>query len=198
MAAAQDRAGEGGPLFSVKIEGAEQVKQILAGRAQRALDIRPALEVIADLLQAQTVENIRTRGGSLAERWLPLADSTVLARKNRWGYYRREQGTGVNSRTPLVWSGGMAKSFQKGEQHHVRTISVQSMEWGSVHPVIGFHNSRQPRKKIPFRPMLGFRDEAQKRVLTREPIDMWMGGMPVGQIRAEAFARSGLAFRRAV
>lgn len=195
------RAARGGSAFgkqiSVSIQGVEEVVEAIDQRTRRALNLRPALIVIADLLQAQTAENVRTRGGTLAERWPPLAASTVLARQNRWGYYRKAPGAGVNSRTPLVWTGGMAKSFQEGGRFHVRKIGATSMEWGSSHPIIAYHNSRAPRKKIPFRPMLGFRDDGQKRVLTVEPLKMWMAGMPEAQVRAEAFARTGLVFRRA-
>jgi hypothetical protein len=184
--------------IKVTILGADEVIDKIEGLARRAMDLQPGLEVVADLLQAQTAENIRTRGGGLAERWRPLAEGTVKARRERWGYYgRNAPGAGVSMTTPLMWTGGMARSFQVGGEHHVRSITSQTMEWGSTHPIIAFHNSRAPRTKIPFRPMLGFRDDAQKRVLTVEPVRMWMSGMPQAQIRAEAFARSGLAFRRA-
>lgn len=195
---AAPKKGGSRPLFTVTIDGAEQVRTVIQGRMMRAMDLRPSLNVVADLLQAQTAENIRTRGGGLAERWKPLAASTVRARRERWGYYgRNAPGAGVAMTTPLVWTGGMAGSFRAGGKHHVRRIQAQSMEWGSSHPIIAFHNSREPRSKIPFRPMLGFRDEGQKRVLTVEPVRMWMAGMSEAQIRAEAFGRSGLAFRRA-
>lgn len=183
--------------ISVTIQGTERVVSNLKAVAARAKNVRPALQIVADLLQALAAEAVRTRGGVIGHRWAPLAPSTVKARQRGYGYYAQAPGAGVNSRTPLVWTGGMIHSFVKGDPYNVRRITSTSLEWGSSHPIVGYHNSRAPRFVIPFRPILGFSGEAQKRTITVEPLEMWMRGVGVPGIRATAFGRSGLVFRRA-
>lgn len=184
--------------FRIRFEGLEETVREFRAMADRAEDARPAFEIISDLLQAHTAETVRTRGGRIGERWKPLTGRTVEARRRRWGYYRRTPTTGVGPKSPpLVWTGGMVGSFQKGRKHHVRSIRRGGMEWGSKHPILPFHQSERPRKVIPHRPILGFRTPGQRTVIVAEPLRMWLAGLGPARIRAEAFARTGLAFRRA-
>jgi hypothetical protein len=168
---------------AVEVSGVPATVERIAGIEARAADCSPALAVVADLLEAQVDRAFTSRGASIGRPWPPLAASTLKARARRWGYYGRVAPRGATT-IPLDWSGRLRTGFAQGSGDHVRQIGATTLRWGSLVPYAGY---LQPRF-----PMLGFRDVNQANAILREPVRLWVQGVPAGALATVARARAGL------
>ena len=179
--------------LTARIDGLEEVVKNLGGLAERAADLRPAFEIVADLLEAQVAAQFATEGARAGEPWRPLAPRTQLQRLRHTGSYRRGGALAAGPAGPiLTWTGRLRLSFAQGSGEHVREITADSLTWGSRVPYAGYHQSTLPRKKLPRRPMVAFRDVFQQREIAFQPVRLWLQGVPTGSIRAVMLSRLGL------
>jgi len=179
---------------SVDIEGIRQVTDRVAGLATRLANLQPAFQIIADLLEAQVARQFATEGAWAGVPWRPLAPSTVQARLRHTGSYRAGgQQLAAGATGPiLTWTGRLRLSFAQGSPDHVREISDDGLRWGSRVPYAGYHQSTLPRRKLPRRPIVAFRDANQQREIAFQPLRLWLQGVPEGAIRSVMSARLGL------
>lgn len=180
---------------TIRVTGIDAVKERIGAIEKRAEDPRPALSIVADLLEAHVAEVFASGGTQAGAAWAPLAPSTVLARRRRWGYYgTRQSAGGVGPSSPvLVWSGRLRRSFARGGVAHIRRITSSSLTWGSGVLYGVFHQSKAPRSVLPRRAPLEFKDDFQRREIMFQPIRLWLQGLPAGAIRATQGQRLGLA-----
>jgi hypothetical protein len=86
----------------------------------------PVFSIIAeDVLEPVVRRQFETEGeAELGERWQELAPSTLRHRPP----------------TPILQiSGGLMRSFQKGDAEHVEEISARKLIWGSASPLALYH-----------------------------------------------------------
>ena len=180
----------GAPVaVSLQTAGFGAVLDRLAGLESRLASPEPALEIVADLLEAHVAKTFDTEGAEAGARWAPLAASTVRARTRRTGYYRLAPSMGAGPTGPiLTWTGRGRRSFARGGTGHVRQISASGLTWGSTVDYLRFHQFGARRRVI-----LGFRDAFQQRELVFQPLRLWLQGVPAGAIRTVMGARTGLA-----
>jgi len=173
------------------ITGLEEIVETIGGIHDRARDPSPALHVVANLLEAHVQRNFATQGTQGGHPWPPLASSTVQARTKRWGYYRRwAPAAGVTAVAPvLVWHGRLQRSFARGGVAHIRIVSPSGLTWGSGVVYGIYHQSTQPRSRLPRRPPIAFRDDFQQREILFQPIRLYLQGVPPGAIETTMRAR---------
>lgn len=177
--------------FFVSIEGEVELKRRLAKVRDAALDLKPAFRVVAANLRAHAREQFDTSGAAGGRPWAPLTPTTIGLRNHyrkyggkAWGRYYGRKASGGSR--PLVASGGLRKSFVEKGPKHVETIGAESMEWGSKHPlahlVVKGSKTRGKAPPLKARPVIAFRDDAQRRELTVEPISRYLGEAAEGRI----------------
>ena len=179
--------------IAIEVTGVEEVVERIGGIADRVGKLRPAFEVVADLLEGHVAKTFATQGSRIGQAWQALAVSTVRARTNRTGYYGLRGPSGAGPAGPVLqWSGRLLRSFRRGGVAHFRRVSDTGLIWGSGVRYGVFHQSKAPRSRLPRRPMLGFRDEFQRREVLFQPIRMYLQGVEPGAIRAVMGPRLGL------
>lgn len=105
-------------------------------------DLSHPMAVIADNLRAFEQRVFDTEGQALnGERWKALEDSTVKARKNRWGYYKKTgRGAEGPSRRILHWRLALRDSLtQKKDANHIEEISRTGLVFGTKDPKAKYH-----------------------------------------------------------
>jgi len=118
------------------------VQKTLSNLTKEIRDFRRPLDTLGvDLLQFYGGEVFTTQGGAINQSWKRLADSTLLARARRSGYYR--QAPASNAQT-LVWTGRMQKGFKK-------EVSTTKLRIFNPVPYFKYH---QKGGKAPKRAML--------------------------------------------
>jgi hypothetical protein len=153
---------------TVDVEGLTEVNRILRRMGDRAVNLRPAFERIADNLEGHVGQIFRSRGAHIRKRWRPLRASTLFMRRQRWGYYKREPGPRPST---LRWTGRLASSFRQGSPDHTRRISRTNLVWGSRDERAPKHH--QGGGVLPKRTLIGFVDDQQDRVVV-QPMLRWI------------------------
>jgi hypothetical protein len=180
-------------VASMTLEGTGAILAKFGGIAERLQHPEPALNIVADLLEAHVALNFATAGARVGRPWAPLAPSTVRARTRRWGYYRRAPGAGaLPGGPPLRWTGDLAASFRQGSPLHIRAVTATSLTWGSDDPRAKYHQSTAPRHRLPRRPPIAFASDFQQREIAFTPLRLWLQGVPAGAIASVTRARLGL------
>lgn len=179
-------------VAALSITGFAPVMERIAGLESRLADPVPAFEITAELLELHVARQWATQGRQGGTPWPPLADSTAKMRQHRLGYYRLQPTGGAGPRRPiLVWTGRSRASFTKGHPEHIREISPSGLTWGSSVPWLKYHQSTQPRTRLPRRPPIAFRDDFQLREICFQPMRLWLQGVAPGAIRTVMLARLG-------
>lgn len=172
------------------LNGVEEILERIGGIEARAQDLRPALEVTANLLELHVARTFATEGAHSGHPWPPLAASTVRARTKRWGYYRRWAPVNAGPTGPVLqWHGRLARSFQRGGVAHIRVVSPSGLTWGSGVAYGIYHQSTRPRKRLPRRAPIAFRDDFQRREIMFQPVRLWLQGVPANAIETTLRAR---------
>lgn len=180
--------------LTITVTGVEEIIEMIGGIEERINDLGPAFAVTADLLEAHVQATFETQGSRIGRAWQALAPKTVRARAERWGYYGVRAPREAGPAGPILhWSRRLRRSFQRGGVGHYRILSESSLIWGSGVRYAKYHQSRLPRAKIPYRPMLGFRDEFQRREILFQPVRMHLQGVPPGTIKTVIAPRIGLS-----
>ena len=180
-------------VAALSLDGVDQVIATFGGMADRLAHPEPAFAIIADNLELHVAQQFATQGERVGQPWAPLAASTVRARTQRWGYYRRPPTGNAGPGSPILrWTGDLAASFRQGSPLHIRTITPTSLTWGSADPKAIYHQSTLPRRRLPRRPPIAFASEFQEREIAFTPLRLWLQGVPAGAIATVTRARLGL------
>ena len=168
-------------IVDIQLDGIEQALERVGALAERAAHMAPAFTIVAELLELHVGQTFATQGARIGKPWTELARRTQIARGltgRRSGYYAQWSPTrGVTPTGPvLVWHGRLRGSFARGGVGHIRQVSDSGLIWGSGIRYARFHRFT--------RPMLGFRDEFQRREVLFQPLRLWLQGVPEGAIRA--------------
>ena len=166
------------------LNGVDEILERIAGLEARARDLRPALEITANLLELHVARTFATEGAASGHPWPPLAESTVRARTKRWGYYRHwAPMAGASGAGPILqWHGRLSRSFRRGGVAHIRVVSPSGLTWGSGVAYGIYHQSTRPRSRLPRRAPIAFRDDFQRREIVFQPVRLWLQGVPPGAI----------------
>ena len=130
------------------IEGERQLSRRLRGIGDEVKDWKPAFrEAGKELVQVFSNDVFASRGRAVGESWAPLAPAT-LAEKEAQGYPSQ----------PLVRTGEMKNSFQ------AQPLSQSLTLWNATE-YFKYHQSNQPRSKLPRRVMMKLGEEQREIVV---------------------------------
>lgn len=130
------------------IEGDKQISRVLIGMASNLRDYTQPLSQSASLLKHTfSVDVFNTQGAAIGEKWQRLSPYTV-AQKARQGM----------PDTPLIASGNMRASFQTAVTTTQATVSNSA-------PYFGYHQSKEPRSKLPRRVMMKLTNDLKEQVV---------------------------------
>jgi phage gpG-like protein len=123
--------------LSWTIEGEQQLSRVLLGMESSMQDYSYPFRQSADFLKDTfAVDVFNTEGGAIGERWAPLSPATIAAKA------RAYQQT-----APLIGTGNMRASFA------TEVSKDQAMVYNTA-SYFKYHQSNQPRSKLPRRVMM--------------------------------------------
>lgn len=99
-------------MFELQVDGDIQLARNLSLLDNRIADVKGFFNDALQLVEKRTDSIFKKNGQNVqkAPKWKkPLADSTNLARKNRWGYYKKPKEKGGMMR----WTGNLQKNRTK-------------------------------------------------------------------------------------
>lgn len=130
------------------IEGETVLLRKLQGVEQEFKDWTPEFRKVGNMLAKTFKDNFQSEGGMLGKPWQPLAAKT-LREKRRLGY----------PDDILVRTGKMRDSFRS--EANATFVDI----WNEM-PYFVYHQSNQPRKKLPRRIMMRL-DEQRKQAIVK-------------------------------
>jgi len=137
------------------IEGEEQLVRNLRIISDEIKDWTPAFKQASDKLKGIFEDDVfRTQGGAIQENWQPLKP-TYLAQKVKKGY----------PSDPLIKTGLMKSSFETEVRKDSAIIS-------NVSPYFKYHQSKEPRSKLPRRIMMKL-GNPQKEIVVKIFHEYW-------------------------
>jgi phage gpG-like protein len=137
-----------GLTLSFSIEGETALLRKLEGVEQEMKNWYPEFRKTGDMLQKTFRDNFDTEGSMLGKPWQPLAVTTVT-KKARHGY----------PPDVLVRTGKMKNAFRS--QPNTTYVEIDNPT-----PYFVYHQSRQPRQKLPRRIMMHL-DEKRKQMIVK-------------------------------
>ena len=130
------------------VEGQTELSRVLLGVASDLKDYSQPFRQSANMLVRQfSKEVFATQGAALGERWKRLSPYTV-SQKARLGF------TGG----PLVRTGQMQRSFQS-------IVSSDQAVVRNTAPYFPYHQSNQPRSKLPRRVMMKLTQNSKAEII---------------------------------
>ena len=154
------------------LDGLRILDRQLDGLEARIADARPAWPRVLEIFQRMARETFDSEGASNAGRkWPELRPATI----------RQREREGFPGRHPILQrTGSLMRSVT---QQTSDTILVQTPTYfavGSAHPVIVYHQSLRPRKKLPRRAVVDFTTDQRHELL--RPLSQYFRGLdPVGR-----------------
>lgn len=140
----------GGFKLEWKMEGTTELSRVLQGMKTKLKDFsKPFASASKELIKIYSNDVFNTQGGEINERWERLSPYTV-AQKSRLGF----------PKDILVRTGKMQKGF-KSIIDKEQALIYNDTEY------FKYHQSNQPRKKIPRRVMMKLA-ENQKQMVVKE------------------------------
>lgn len=146
-------------MIQVRVEADVRAVSVMFEAMRRNLsNLEPTLRQAAGVMREDVLKQFQQGGNP---DWKPLAASTI-ARKKGHGYPRLTRG-GIenpmlmqngdfNSSNILIRTGSLLSSWtQEGDSFHVEEITGNSAEIGSSMPYAIYHQSDEPRKRLPKR-----------------------------------------------
>lgn len=131
-----------------EIEGEKQLSRVLIGMASSMKDYSFPFRQSADYLKGVFSHDVfASQGAAIGERWKHLSPYTV-AQKARRGY----------PLTPLVGTGRMQNSFQT-------IVSTDQAVVYNTAPWFKYHQSNQPRDRLPRRVMMKIHDQGKREIV---------------------------------
>jgi phage gpG-like protein len=138
-------------MFRLEAFGDDIVSREMLRVKDHAMDMRPAFHKLHESFIGAEKYQFNTQGGS--ERWAPLAASTI-AYKARHGLDPRILHATLRLRKSLTTFEG---------EDHIFEITEDEMLVGSRTPYGIFHQSRQPRTRLPRRPPVNLTETLKRR-----------------------------------
>ena len=130
------------------IEGETQLSRVLLGMESNLKDYTEPFKQSADFLkQTFSVDVFNTQGAAIGEKWKRLSPYTV-AQKARQGM----------PSTPLIASGNMRASFKTAVSTDQAVITNDA-------PYFKYHQSKEPRSKIPRRVMMKITEQSKETIV---------------------------------
>jgi hypothetical protein len=162
--------------MTLTVEGIPEVDRLLQGMEDRMRDVSPAWPKVVEAFQAIVARAFATEGASTGAPWPQLARSTQLDRK-RHGF--------LPAHPILQRTQKLQRALTTGEGAYVRT-TANRLEYllSSEVGYFKYHQSRQPRTKIPRRaPVLLTGDDKNALVF---PIRLYVTGRDLNAPRRQA------------
>jgi phage virion morphogenesis protein len=131
----------------------DQLQAALGGIADRATDLTPALKDLGEHLVRKTRQRFNTSTAPDGTKWQPLAPSTIKAKQRR-------QSTGKPYRTNARPADILKDTFTLRDSITYQASSA-SLRLGTNIEYGIYHQSEEPRTRIPRRAFLGL-DNADK------------------------------------
>lgn len=126
----------------IEVFGEPVLRRRLLRMADRMTDAREAFRQVVRILERATRRNFSSRGAYGGSPWPALKPATI-ARKRRLGQDVRI----------LRATGRLFESLvDSSSSDHVESIGREVLRWGSNVAYGVYHQSRRPRRVIPFRP----------------------------------------------
>lgn len=133
--------------LDVKIAGDAKVMEKLKALGEDFLEFDEAMhEIGEELISYYGGQAYKSQGGVYGTPWAQLAPSTQAYKIKHYPQY---------AAVPLMRTGAMAKSFGY-------VASAKEVEILNVADYFVYHQSSEPRHKLPRRPMLGVNDDVKK------------------------------------
>jgi phage gpG-like protein len=130
------------------IEGETQLSRVLLGMASSMQDMSYPFGQSAEMLKHTfAVDVFDTQGAAIGETWKPLSPATVAAKARTYG-----------QTAPLIATGNMRASFTTEVAPDYAIVANQA-------EYFKYHQSNQPRKKIPRRPMMALTNELKEQIV---------------------------------
>lgn len=151
--------------FRFTFEGEVVLSRTLDGIIERAEDMRPAWPEVVRVFRAMVNQAFATEGASTGQKWpgLKLSTAQDRLRKGFTGFHPILQRTGELKRSIDGGGGGFVEE------------TATSIAIGSNDPVFWYHQSRQPRKRLPRRaPVL---PTAADRAALMRPVALHLRGL---------------------
>jgi phage virion morphogenesis protein len=134
-----------------------QLQQALADIAAQAGDLTPAMRDIGEYLLRKTRKRFNTQTAPNGAPWEPLAPATIKAKQRR-------QRTGKPYRTNANPEAILKDTFTLRDSI-TYLASNRSLAIGTNIAYGVYHQSEQPRTKIPYRPFLGLDDADRSEII---------------------------------
>lgn len=157
--------------LSIESHGEQIVARTFMRFADDVETPREALEAVAAEMRRITELNFETEGGHASGGWKSLSESRRLFKQRHGLDPRILRATGL-----LMHS--LTEKFGSG---HVERLSHDSLVFGSTVPYGIFHQSSQPRSKMPFRPPVALKPEDKRdlvKIVQRALIEGQRGAHP--------------------
>lgn len=178
----------GGTWIEITGYGETIVHRKLLRFAEQLAYPREAMEIAAEILREETKLQFDTQGRHASGGWRALADSTKAFKARRNLDPRILRATGALF-TTLTDKYGGARGLDGTIYKHIEEIgpSGDSLRFGSTAAYGVYHQSSQPRHKIPYRPPIALTEAAKRRLVTEIQTEL-VGSMRSGStIAARAF-----------
>ena len=144
-AALTPRQGEGLFSLNITLEGEDTVVRRLRARVDRMRDLTPAWPQIDEVLRAIVRLQASSEGGRGGAPWQPLAKRTQDERR-RLGY--------GPAHMMLQRTGALVRSLTSLTGDTITVHEAQYYAFGSADPKFKYHQSNQPRARLPRRALL--------------------------------------------
>lgn len=139
--------------IEISVGGEREFGNELFGMSARALHIQPAFESILEILREGVRQQYASKGARTGDPWKPLNEQyrawkiskgldprRMLATHDLYDSLAHETGDSIAVATNDELAFGSKRASKKGK------------------PVLAFHQSRKPRSKIPYRPVVKLTD----------------------------------------
>ncbi|MBZ4533131.1 hypothetical protein GBP62_25165 [Mycobacterium avium subsp. hominissuis] len=124
--------------LDLEVQNAEKIEKMLADLGLDIKDMRSAMDDVGkSTIKYFSGQVFASRGSTIGDRWPRLSDKYATWKAKRWA-----------GKPVLVRTGTMQSSFTK-------KASNMEVVIGNSAPYFKYHQSSEPRKKIPRRAMIG-------------------------------------------
>lgn len=135
----------------VRVTGVASARARIREVSQRAANPAPGLAQVPPILERHVDETFASRGATVGWRWKPLS--------KRYGARKMLTST----RGPLILSGGLRESFSGG-RWHIDVKTMNSLRWGTRHPLAHLHQRGSKGRRVPARPFVVVTPELKREV----------------------------------
>lgn len=128
-------------MFKITLDDTK-VKKSLDGLAKGVQNFQEPLNKASEKLMDVYGNRTFEEQGAAGEKWRPLSAATLMARKNRWGYYKQ---AGTDGKT-LIWTGRLRAGFRK-KVNRVKLVIDNTVSYFKYHQERG---GKTPQRRMLF------------------------------------------------